>query len=195
MALSFFQQPRDRDRLICLTYPYRPLLESYVYPRKVEIRFIAHLTCCKCISNSGKYFDYEKFTDYLGPPPDLGQLPNIHELVYNTNLNFVANALLSILREFDCDSSSTAFIIMFLYYHIKCNLGSSAGSSHGQSKPEESEPLERVNWQQSRRNFYIFTSIQRSDVKFLQMLLRYGYECLASEDEYSSAMSTARNFA
>lgn len=191
MALSFYQKARDSDRLICLSYPYRPLLESYVCPKKVEVKFITFLNCYKSMTNSRKYFDYKKLRDYL----DMDECSNFEDLMFNKNLNFASNALLSLLHDFDCDDNSTASLILALYFQMKCNIGPiHLESANNNNSSEEREPPPRRE-EQERRNIYIYRSIDSCDVKYLQIMLRYGYQCLASEDEYSMAMFISRRFA
>lgn len=190
MALSFFQKARDSDRLICLTYPYRPLLESYVCPKKEEILIITYLSCYKSVVNSWTYYDYEKLWDFFHVRS------NLEAIVFNKNLKFVQNFFLSLLREFNCEDNEKVSMILGLYYHMKRNLGPlSLGSANKTSEEKEPSASENKRDEQTLRSIYIYNSIDGSDVKYLQMMLRYGYQCLATEEEYSVAMATSRKFA
>lgn len=193
MAFIFYKRSTAQERLLCLSYPYRPLLEDYLSPDNPHVMFITSLYCYKSmVAKPRKVFDWDEVIDDLRSD---SQFETTNEKYFKS----VTIALMTLLYEFDCDCMTTVFCIIVVYFYAKLGPGYQISAEadkifegHKECCEERRQALFRC---QILHNAYIFNSIHLADRKFLQVLLRYGLQCLPSIDEYEIAKDTAEKFA
>lgn len=193
MALIFYKQSTAQERLSRLCYPYRPLLEDYFSPNNPDVIFTTYLYCYKSLTESRKKncFDWRDVIEDLHCDVEF-------ETTNEKYFKSVANGLMTLLYEFDCDDMFVVYCIVIIY--ILAKLGRKyQGLLWAEKCCEECECFfekrEAIFRNQILHNAYIFNSIHLADGKFLQVLLRYGFQCLASSEEYEIAKATAEKFA
>lgn len=190
MAFIFYKQSTAEERLLCLCYPYRPLLEDYLSPKNPDVLFTTSFHCYKLLSR--KSFAWDDLMDDLCSDVEI-QSGN------QEYLKSVADYQMTVLYDFDCNNMRIVFNILIMYYFAKVGLDYQI--SHKIHKMFEkhsvdcAKHVQAIYRCQTLHNAYIFTSIHLADGKFLQVLLRYGLQCLASSDEYEIARTTAEKFA
>ena len=201
MAFILYKRATDKERMLCLSYPYRPLIEDYFPPDDPEIDFLTSLNCYKCLSKSRKYFEWDKLIEDMEEDEDA---------ITEDNMNMSAGALFTVLYYFDCDDLNLVRLIIGLYFVSK--MGRDVTMLHkegremrkiddtvdGKYRKCNSKAYLKGSHREILCNFYIYNSIHLADPKLLQVLLRYGLQSLSSKDDkerYEIAKITAQKFA